>query len=65
MNTIEPDPRTVSAITVLPIEYLCSNKGAVLIPAGTHIKVDVENQIALIGTDHVAIDTHEYSPLYN
>ncbi len=67
MNTSDDcGPSKMSAILLTSITYIrCELEGEISVPAHTLIQVDTENSIALIGLDHVSIDTHEYKIFAN
>lgn len=64
-DSIDPDITKIPAILIKELKYTrCTYEGEISIPIDTMIHVDTDNSIALIGNDHVHIDTHEYLLLF-
>lgn len=53
------------AILLTSINYFHHDMGTIMVPMHTVVYVDTINSIALIGSDHVHIEKHEYSILHS
>lgn len=57
----------VSVVSALLVKDISFNKEGleVIIPSGTHVKIDIERGIALVGRDHLEVFEDEWKVVLN